>query len=459
MKGAFRRVTSPKAKFAIPGRPVRVGSIVEAMSQSSILTAGSGLPSGVHGGADPHFGGVIRALAALYPARQLGGGALSVYIDGCPVVDVWVGCSDRRGEVPWTADTGAMVFSATKGLAATVIHRLADRGLIAYDEPVAHYWPEFGANGKAGITVSDVLRHRAGLAHLKGVGKDEVLDHLAMENRLAAAPLDPTYGTPAYHAVTYGWLLSGLARAVTGMGMRELFRAELARNLDTDGLHLGRPPTGGPTVAAQTLFPQSAVPTPIFDYLAPKVAGLSFSGMLGAVYFPGITSLLQGDMPFLDTEMPAANGVVTARGLARMYGALANDGVIDQTRLLSSELTHGLVGEVDLSPDINIGIPFSYHRGFQSSPIPGFLAGFGHIGLGGTIGWADPKTGSSFGYVHNRLLTLMLFDMGSFAGLAPLLSNAIIAARRDGPLEVPNYGASFQGPGQQSPRDLAAGSS
>ncbi|MCH9730402.1 MAG: beta-lactamase family protein [Actinomycetia bacterium] len=423
----------------------------------TVLTAGSGLPSGVEGGADPHFGAVIRAFAALYPAKQLGGGALSVYIDGRPVVDVWMGCSDRRGEVPWTADTGAMVFSATKGLAATVIHRLADRGLIDYDAPVAEYWPEFGANGKSVITVNDVLRHRAGLAHLKGVGKEEVLDHLAMEERLAAAELDSKHGTPAYHAVTYGWLLSGLARAVTGQGMRELFREELARTLDTEGLHLGRPPAGAPTVAAQTLFPQSAIPTPIFDFVAPKVAGLSFSGMLGAVYFPGIASLLQGDMQFLDTEMPAANGVVTARALAKLYGALANDGIMDKARLLSPELTHGLVGEVDLSPDLNLGIPFSYHRGFQSSPIPGFLPGFGHIGLGGTIGWADPETGSSFGYVHNRLLTLMLFDMGSFAGLAPLLSNAVAAARRDGPVEVPNYGALFEDPVQERPTDVAAG--
>ncbi len=427
------------------------------MAQSSILTAGNGLPSGVEGAADPHFGGVMRAFAALYPARQLGGGALSVYIDGKPVVDVWMGCSDRRGEVPWTADTGAMVFSATKGLAATVIHRLADRGLITYDAPVAEYWPEFGANGKSEITVNDVLRHRAGLAHLKGVGKDDVLDHLAMEERLAAAPLDPTYGTPAYHAITYGWLLSGLARAVTGTGMRELFRDELASTLDTDGLHLGRPPVGAPTVPAQTLFPQSVIPTPIFDFVAPKVAGLSFSGMLGAVYFPGIASLLQGDMRFLDTEMPAANGVVTARALAKLYGALANNGVMDQTQLLSAEMAHGLVGKVDLSPDINLGIPFSYHRGFQSSPIPGFLPGFGHIGLGGTIGWADPETRSSYGYVHNRLLTLMLFDMGSFAGLAPMLTNAVVAARRDGPLEVPNYGAPFQGPGHDIPAGVAAG--
>lgn len=426
------------------------------MAQSSLLVPGSGLPAGVQGAADPHFDTVMRAFAALYPSRQFGGGALCVYIEGRPVVDVWMGWSDRRGEVPWTADTGAMVFSATKGLAATVIHRLVDRGLLTYDAPVAEYWPEFAANGKAKVTVNDVLRHRSGLAHLKGVRKEEVMDHLLMEERLAAAPLDATYGSLAYHAVTYGWLVSGLARAVTGKGMRELFREELAGPLNLDGLHLGRPPAGSPTVPAQTLFPKNAIPTPVLDFVAPRIAGLSFSGLLGAIYFPGITSLLQDDMQFLDAEMPAANGVVTARALAKVYGAIANGGAIDGIQLLSPELVRGLKGKVDVSLDLNLGIPFSYHRGFQSSPIPGLLEGYGHIGLGGTIGWADPDTGSSFGYVHNRLLTLMLFDMGSFAGLAPLLSAAIGAARKDGSLEVPDFGAPFC-PADGRPAESAAG--
>lgn len=436
-----------------PHRLHALHRIVDRMASSDILVPGDGLPSGVQGAADPHFTAVIRAFAALYPSRQFGGGALSVYIDGAPVVDVWMGRSDRAGEVPWTADTGAMVFSATKGLAATVIHRLADRGLLDYDAPVADYWPEFGANGKAKVTIHDVLRHRSGLAHLKGVNKDDIMDHLVMEEKLAAAPLDHTYGTLAYHAITYGWLVSGLARAVTGKGMQELFQQELAAPLGIEGLHLGRPPLGSPTVAAQTLFPKSSIPTPIFDFVAPKLAALSFSGMLGAVYFPGITSLLQDDMQFLDAEIPAANGVVTARALAKVYGALANGGIIDGSQFLSSELVQGLKGKVDMTPDLNLGIPFSYHRGYQSSPIPGLLEGYGHIGLGGTIGWADPATGSSFGYVHNRLLTLMLFDMGSFAGLAPLLSAAIGEARKDGPVEVPNFGTPREG----SSADVAAG--
>ncbi len=141
------------------------------MTQPSLLAADSGLPRGVRGAADPRFANVIRIFEKLFPGRRFGGGALAVYIDGQPVVDVWTGWSDRAGEVEWTADTGAMVFSGTKGVATTVIHRLVDRELLSYDAPVAEYWPEFGANGKSNITIRDVLRHRSGLSHLKGVSK------------------------------------------------------------------------------------------------------------------------------------------------------------------------------------------------------------------------------------------------------------------------------------------------
>jgi Beta-lactamase len=121
------------------------------MTKASLLRAEEGIPRGVQGAADPRFGNVVRVFNGLFPRRRFGGGALSVFIDGRPVVDVWTGWSDRAGAEPWTADTGAMVFSATKGVAATVIHRLVDRGLLSYDEPVAEYWPESGANGKAEI--------------------------------------------------------------------------------------------------------------------------------------------------------------------------------------------------------------------------------------------------------------------------------------------------------------------
>ena len=383
----------------------------------------------MQGAADPRFGHVVRVFAGLFPGRRFGGGALSVFIDGKPVVDVWKGWSDREGRQAWTADTGAMVFSATKGVAAAVIHRLVDRGLLSYDEPVATYWPEFGANGKDEITVRDVLRHRSGLSHLKGVSKDELLDHLLMEERLAASPVDHLRGWPAYHALTYGWILSGLARAVTGKGMRELVRDEVACPLNTDGLHLGRPPTGSPTKVAQILAPQRAQANPLFDFVAPKVAGLPLSGAFGSMFFPGIKSFVQGDIPFLDGEVPAANGVVTARGLAKMYAAIANGGNIDGTQFLSEELARGLTGNPLPWPDLNIGVPMPFHLGYHESPIPGLLKGFGHFGLGGTLGWADPATGSAFAFIHNRLLTPMVLDMASFAGLARPLRSAITASR------------------------------
>jgi CubicO group peptidase (beta-lactamase class C family) len=402
----------------------------------------------VQGAADSRFSNVVRVFAGLFPGKRFGGGAISVFIDGRPVVDVWTGWSDRDGEMRWTADTGAMVFSATKGVAATVIHRLVDRGLLCYDEPVATYWPDFGANGKDEISVRDVLRHRSGLSHLKGVTKDELLDHTLMEERLAAAAVDHLRGWPAYHALTYGWILSGLARSVTGKGMRELIREEVAHPLDTDGLHLGRPPANSPTKAAQILAPQSTRGNPVFNFVAPKVAGLPLSGAFGAMFFPGIKSFVQGDIPFLDGEVPAANGVVTARGLAKMYAAIANDGSIDGKQFLSTELTQGLIGNPRPWPDLNIGVPMPFHLGYHESPIPGLMKGFGHIGLGGTVGWADPESGSAFAFIHNRLLTPMVLDMASFAGLGRPLRNAITAARHAGPLQVPRYGAHYREPGQ-----------
>jgi CubicO group peptidase (beta-lactamase class C family) len=115
-------------------------------------------------------------------------GALAVYLDGQPVVDVWTGWSDRAGRVPWSADSARMVFSATKGMASTVIHRLADRGLIDCDTPVAHYWPQFAANGKAELSVRQVMQHQAGLSSLRGATLDQLLDHFGMEERLAGSP-------------------------------------------------------------------------------------------------------------------------------------------------------------------------------------------------------------------------------------------------------------------------------
>jgi CubicO group peptidase (beta-lactamase class C family) len=238
--------------------------------------------------------------------------------------------------------------------------------------------------------------------------------------------------------------MSGLARAVTGKGMRDLIREELAEPLDTDGLHLGRPPADSPTKAAQIIIPQGTLKNVVLGAVVPRLAALERSAGLGALYFPEMFSVVQGETPFLDGEIPAANGMATARGLAKMYAPLACGGRVDGKQFLSAELTAGLIGVPNLRPDRNIVFPMAFHLGYHSIPIPGLMPGFGHAGLGGSLGWADPGTGMSFGFVHNRLLTpFVAADQAGFVATAALIRRGAAAARRRGYRPVQKFGAPF----------------
>ncbi len=328
-------------------------------------------------------------------------------------MDIWTGqaCPDAE----WARDTGAIVFSATKGVASTILHRLADHGLLDYDVPVATYWPEFGVAGKDRITVRQLMTHRAGLSALPTIaaGAQDVLDHELMEQRLAAAAPDRLLGVPAYHAFTYGWLVAGLARAITGSSLAELFRTEVAEPLGVDGIHLGRPPEGSPTpVAALCGSKLSVVGAPLGALFFGHAYGLP--GTLGAaaraLFLPGIETLVAGDdPPVLHTELGAGNGVCTAPALATLYGALAGDGTVAGRRYLSARTVQGLRRVQTYRPDHTLFyMPMMWHLGYHSMPT-GTQGGFGHIGLGGSFGCADPRLGLSIGFVHNRL------DLGTFA--------------------------------------------
>ena len=235
-----------------------------------------------------------------------------------------------------------MVFSATKGVAATVIHRLADRGLIDYDAPIAEYWTEFGANGKADITVREMLRHRAGLAHLNGVRKSELLDHRLMEERIAAAPVSRQRGKPAYHALTYGWLVSGLARAVTGKGMRQLIREEVAEPLNTDGLHLGRPGPDSATRPAQIIHPQLNIPNPLFNIIAPRAALHPLTAGFGALYFPGMKAVVQGLLEALTGVPHHGERFALTRDLTRELSGAPRLIVVDEAQRLNHDAVETL---------------------------------------------------------------------------------------------------------------------
>lgn len=226
--------------------------------------------------------------------------------------------------------------------------------------------------------------------------------------------------------------------------MRDLFRAELAAPLNTDGLHLGRPPAGSPTVAAEIIMPQRGRRKPAVDFLATRAAALLPYGGFGAIYFPGVMGTMRGDTPFLDTEAAAINGVATARGLARLYGALANGGRIDGTQFLSHRLVDGLTGRRTIELDRTVGVPLAFHLGYHAVPFGQVLPGFGHVGLGGSMGWADPASGLAFGFVHNRLVTpFVALDHAGFVGIAALIRRGVERGRRQGFAPVPLLGTPF----------------
>lgn len=402
-------------RAGIPARPYR-----GYVSNDAFSSGPATLSAGMGGSAAAEFGPLVRAFARFVGDRPGAGGGLAVFRHGEPLVDIWIGeaspATATAAATAWTRDTGAIVFSATKGVASTVVHRLADRGLLDYDAPVAAYWPDFGAAGKDRITVRRLLTHRAGLSSLPAIaaGADDVLDHRLMEQRLAAATPDRLLGVPAYHALTYGWLLAGLVRAITGASMAELFRTEVAEPLGVDGIHLGRPPAGSPTVVAPLRGSRlAAVRAPIGAMFLGHAYGIP--GPVGAatraLFLPGVETILEGDdPPILDTELGAGNGVCTAPALATLYGALACGGMVSNRRYLSARTAAALRRVETYRLDHTLFyMPMMWHLGYHSMPAGGTRTGFGHIGLGGSFGWAEPQLGLSVGFVHNRL------DMGTFA--------------------------------------------
>jgi CubicO group peptidase (beta-lactamase class C family) len=363
----------------------------------------------VRGHAAPGFERAAGAFARL-AGRGRGGAALVVRVRGETVLDLCTGWTDRAHSRPWTPETLALSFSTTKGVASTVVHRLAERGELAYDEPVAAYWPEFAAGGKARVTVRDLLTHRAGLWSVRAVAErpEDMLDHLAMEERLAARAVHAPTERSAYHAITYGWLVAGLARRVTGgRGLAELVRTEVAEPLGVTGLHIGVDETTRELIAQPVgsalrhLGAASRVITPALTSVGVTRA------FHDALIAPGFHELFEGSEPSIwGTEMPAVNGALSAEALAKLYGALANGGAEPGgPRLLSESTVHDL-GRVHVrSADMVLGLQMrwrlGYHHAFGTGR--GAPKAFGHYGYGGSGGWAEPDLGLSLGFVTNRI--------------------------------------------------------
>ena len=360
------------------------------------------------GKADRRFRPLIERFDSMFRKPSHGGGALAVYWRGQPVVDVWTGYADSKGQRRWERDTASMSFSTTKGVASTVVHRLVDRGLLDYDEPLATYWPAFGEESKQHLTLRMLLSHQAGLHRIRGLAAtaDDLLDHETITEIIAAqSPGGPTSGGSGYHGFTFGWLVAGLVKQVTGLGLREAVELELAKPLELDGFWIGAPEAEWDRVAE--LFP----PLPKMfgvDRVAVRAERFSRTRYLAeALMIDGWERLLfdDPDRRILETEMPAANGVFTARSLAKMYAALATDGTVDGVEVLSEQTLHEAGRVQSRSRDYVLGLPMRWRLGYHQAFTAGRPAwkAFGHFGYGGSGVWADPETGMSLAFVTNRL--------------------------------------------------------
>jgi CubicO group peptidase (beta-lactamase class C family) len=347
-----------------------------------------------------------------------GGGALVVRLQGETVASLCTGFSDNGNSRLWRPDTLGISFSTTKGIASTIVHRFVDRGALHYDDRVADHWPEFAAGGKERVTIRDLMTHRAGLYSVQAIADqaEEILDHVLMEDRLAARSVHAPTERSAYHAITYGWLISGLMRRVTGRGLRDLVRTELAEPLKTDGLHLGAPADAPGRVAEPvgSALRSLGSAAQIFAPVWTRQGRLRLA--VEALHVNGFHRLFEGEEPPIWTaEMPAVNGAFSADGLARMYGVLANNGTDDDVTLMSPETVHE-AGRVQLrSADMVLGLRMRWRLGYHQAFGAGAVApkAFGHYGFGGSGGWADPTIGLSIGFVTNRMGSLST-PMGDF---------------------------------------------
>ncbi len=362
----------------------------------------------------PDFAPVTEKVQQLMAKKSARGGmAVAVYHRGELVVDAWTGVRDAAG-TPWTRDTMSMSFSTTKGVVATIVHRLVDRGLLDYDATVASYWPEFAAAGKAAITLRQLLDHQAALHDVRALvgSTEQLLDWEQMTRLLAeATPAWDVGSRSGYHALTYGYLVGEVIRRVTGLTVDENLQREIVEPLGVADMYIGAPPAVRSRVAHQLVEPKA------IQRLFKTVQWVSrfdrYQPLYNALVVDDLVDIAQTER-IHDGEIPAANGVFTARSLARMYAALATPDDFDGPPLVSADTMReatriqttgdGLTGDKvgrDAAVMFNMRWRLGYHViGTTKGVLP---KAFGHFGFGGSGAWGDPESGLAMAMTLNQV--------------------------------------------------------
>ena len=413
----------------------------------------------VGGTVEPGFEGVRDAFVANFAEHGEVGAGFSLVSDGRTVVDLWGGVADATTGAPYTEDTLQLVFSSTKGATALCANLLAQRGELDVDAPVATYWPEFAAAGKGDIPVRWLLCHKAGLAYIDApIELDALLAwDPAVEALAAMTPVWEPGTAHGYHAVTYGWLVGEVVRRISGKSLGTFFADEVAGPLGLEfwiglpdeqqgrvapltnrGLRHAAAPTAG--AAGQDAEPGLAAENPVVEpeessgdliAMAEKLLGpdsILIRALGGAVNLPLAVEGAFNRPDVRAAELPAANGVTNARGLARMYagtvgpveGATAGP-LLTSDQIAAASTTQTSGADRCLFFDTTFGLGYMTASPFSPYGSP---ASFGHAGAGGSVGFADPANGLGFGYVMNRMLANLSGDPRS-GGLVRAVYDAI----------------------------------
>jgi CubicO group peptidase (beta-lactamase class C family) len=377
-----------------------------------------------HGWTASGFEGVRDAFEKNFADGLEVGAAFSAYHRGKKVVDLWGGQFDPTSGKDWEEDTIALVYSTTKGATAICANRLAQEGRLDVNAPVATYWPEFAKAGKEAIPVDWLLSHRAGLAWVDApLTLPEVLAWDPMIHALEAQTPVWEPGTQhGYHAVTYGYLVGEVIRRISGRSVGTYFREEVGDPLGLD-FWIGLPAENESRVSPLT-GGFSALGGDGDSEMDPETAA-SLAALIGPDSMLG--KALSGGGAFANTddfntpavhaaEIPAAGGIGDARSIARMYAACV--GEVDGIRLLTPEQIVDATTQRTEGPDVVIlNLDLQFGLGFFVPSTLLQLGGpksFGHFGMGGSMGWADPEAELGFGYVMNKMDLGLAGDLRSY---------------------------------------------
>jgi CubicO group peptidase (beta-lactamase class C family) len=365
----------------------------------------------IHGSVRAGFEPVRDAFEQNFVRRRELGGACCVYLRGDKVVDLWGGVRNQATQQPWEEDTMVLVYSATKGLSAMTLALAHSRGWLDYDATVASYWPEFAQQGKAQITVRQLLAHQAGLFAFEEPVDMHVVADL---DRLAAvlARQKPAWepGTrQAYHAISLGFYQGELLRRIDPQhrSLGQFFQDEIATPLGLD--FYIRLPESIPDAKLATLEDPSPIEMLLGFPIGVTLAALNRHSIVYRALIANPGAALPHDARRIYTrnlEVPSGGGVGTARAIAHAYGVFANGGRELGLRLqtlaaLAAPAVPGGHGFFDefMKADAQFSL------GFMKSN-PGWRFGsaqaYGSPGAGGSLGYADPCTGIGYGYVTNR---------------------------------------------------------